>query len=163
MFKRKNSGAVLVETAFILPLLLLLIFGIIEVYRMRIAERFVDNVATSIAVDLSSRREQDQEKIIDIIEDIIKRCNAENSIRIMNDSEINSRFTWNIGLHGVHSEFIKDNLKADSSDLSFDRGDMIMVTCNFKYEFITQLTKMAFMGGKNKDLTITKKHFIKCL
>lgn len=162
MLKRENSGAVLVETAFILPLLLLLIFGIIEVYRMRIAERFVDNVATSIAVDLSSRREQDQEKIIGIIEDIIKRCNAENSIRIMNDSEINSRFTWNIGLHGVHNTF-RENLKADDSDSSFDRGDMIMVTCNFKYEFITQLTKMAFMGGKNKDLTITKKHFIKCL
>ena len=157
MFKRKNSGAVLVETAFILPLLLLLIFGIIEVYRMRIAERFVDNVATSIAVDLSSRRQQDDT----IIKNIIKRCNAENSIRIMNDSEIDSRFHYSIGLQGSHNTAIK--MEADTGDSSYDRRDMIMVTCNFKYEFITQLTKMAFMGGKNKDLTITKQHFIKCL
>ena len=157
MLRRKNSGVVLVETAIILPLLLLLLFGIFEVYRMRVAEKFVDNVATSIAVDLSSRRVKNDK----VIENIIKSHNAENAIRLMNDSEIKTRFSCNIGLQSKHEYALE--IKADAGDTSYDVGDMIIVECSFKYEFLTQLTKSAFMGKKEGPLVITKRHFIKCL
>lgn len=157
MFRRKNSGAVLIETAIILPLLLILLFGIFEVYRMRVAEKFVDNVATSIAVDLSSRRAKNE----DVIRKIIETHNAENAIRLMNDSEIKTRFSCNIGLQSKHDSALK--IEADTDDTTYDLGDMIIVECTFNYEFLTQITKSAFMGKKEGPLVITKRHFIKCL
>ena len=153
--KNKNKGAVLIETALLLPMFLLLIFGIFEVYRIKVAERMLDTVSISIANEFAASGTMTSTRALEII----KRCNKENTLKLMSEEEITTRIKCNIDIYTNHADALNstanitwsENIVDISSD-SLARGDTVAVTCLFKYNFLTKLTQEAFTGAsKGKD------------
>ena len=168
--KKQKRGAILIEAAFVLPLFFLLIFGIFEAYRMKVAEKLADTVSMNVVTDVTSRRSISSSQI----EKIIETCNDEMDIRLLSNAQIDSRVRCSVEIYKNH-----DTAKASSipttwptsqgkvqyidGATSLQSGYTVAVTAFIKYEFLTQLTKSAFTGNsKDVNFYIRKRHFMKC-
>lgn len=172
LVKQKHKGVVLIESAFIFPLFFFLIFGIFEVYRMKVADRLVESVATNVAIEFSSRGTADKSDI----ENIIRKCNQETSIRLVSDADMSSKIRCVVDVFVDHEQAKKKSQEAPTwpskqgaitgASSGIKRGSTIVVTCCYKYEFTSALTRRIFMGNtlggaSSGFLLIARRNFIK--
>lgn len=175
LLKQNHKGVVLIEAAFIFPLFFFLMFGIFEVYRMKVADRLVESVATNVAIEFSSRGTVDRSDI----EDTIRKCNQENSIRLISDADMNSKIRCIVDVFDDHEQAKKKSQETptwpsrqgaiNGASGGVKRGSTIVVTCCYKYEFTSALTRGIFMKGAREGnptgsdnfLLIARRHFIK--
>lgn len=172
VIRNKNKGAVLIEAAFLLPMFFLVIFGIFEVYRMKVAERLLDTISISIANEFAASGDISTNRALQII----KRCNQENTMKLMSENDLETRIKCNIDVYDDHNEALTSVPNStwigldvvtvthhSSSGQQVDRGDTVAVTCLFKYNHLAKLTQKAFSDTNSSDneQIMQRRHFAK--
>ena len=175
--RNKNKGAVLIEAAFLLPMFFLVIFGIFEVYRMKVAERLLDTISISIANEFAVSGDISTARALQII----KRCNKENTMNIIPERDLEKMVKCNIDVYDDHNKALTSppnsawiDVDGDgvieivtvtyhsSSGQKVNRGDMVAVTCLLKYNHLMKLTQKAFSGkSSSKKPIMQRRHFAK--
>ena len=168
--KKPKSGVVIIEAAFVLPLFFLLMFGILEAYRMKVAERLVDTVAMNAVTDVASSATVSKKRL----ENIIKTCHGEMGISLFPISKLDANVRCGIEVYKNHETakassipvnwpIAQGNVKYYDGATGLKRGYTVAVTAFIKYEFLTELTKSAYIGRfNNNPFYIRKRHFMKC-
>lgn len=165
--KCKNSGAVLIESVFVIPMTLMLIFGFIEVNRWRTAQRVLDSMSVNVAnemvaYDLSKAR----------IKKIIDNCISSGNMNIVSNLKNysnqlkyyidvyneeykvsnNPAITWNREDGGIefHNPTSNGSSKSEYGNSAIKRGSVIVVTFVYKFKFLSEFTRLLFLGTYDK-------------
>lgn len=162
--KAKNSGAVLIESVFVIPMALMLIFGFIEVNRWRTTQRVLDSMSLNVAnemvaYDLSKTR----------IKKIINNCINSGNLNIVSNMKDysnqlkyyidvyndeykvshNPAITWNRenAVIEYHNQTSRGSSKNENKTIK--RGSVIVVTFVYKFKFLSEFTRLIFLGKYN--------------
>ncbi len=166
-FKNKNNGTTLVEFAFILPMLVTIIFGILEAYRLKVAEKLTENVAMHVATEFAFSETISANRI----RQIIKNCHDEGDMLLFDNNAIDDNLLCSISVYSKHDDAKNSNITTWPNEqgvitLSIQdknlKGCTVVAYAFLKYKFLTTLTKAVFTGSSNGDFIIRKKKFTKC-
>ena len=167
--KKAQKGAILIEAAFTLPLFFLLVLGIFEAHRLKVAERLVNVVALNVVSEVTARGVVNATKITNIINE----CHSEMDMSFFKASDANNRLRCLIEVYKNH-----DTAKASSvstswptsqgqiaykdSTKSIESGYTIAVTAVFKFEFLSKMTQAAYARRTDSSpFYVRKRHFMK--
>lgn len=173
----KNRGAVIIESVVVIPLLFLLILGLFEVNRIRSTQRILDSLAINVATEISSYP-INETKIKSIIERHLKPSHMNivlnlksgdaikyyinfytndytgNSSPIYANNIINGSIIKNNDTDSDGNEQIAnyDGDRINTTSSMIERGNDIVVTFCYKFDFLCALTCLAFTGSRDKPL-----------
>lgn len=159
--KNNNVGAVLIESVFVIPMVLLLIFGFIEINRLRTAQRILDSLALNLANEMATF-DVTQTRVKKIIESnlisgslsIVSNLknyssNLKYYIDVYNTGynvNVNPAISWN----RINGDILFNN-DEEKSNMRIKRGAVIIVTFVYKFKFLSDFTRLAFKGKKSKN------------
>lgn len=142
----KRRGTAIMEAALCIPILLYLIFFIIETIRIGICQATVDNIAVKLAFEYSGKKSTSN------FEKIIKRSLSPG----VSSKNVYCRIYLSSDLNTLLSENkLSENPSVDSEnnisppDDSPTSGCAFVITVSYKFPFSSALIGKLFAGGKN--------------
>lgn len=149
---KKKKGAVIIEAALCLPVILYLIFFMIELIRMGAYQVAVDDMALRLAFEYSGSKnasnfdtviEKAKPSFFKSMSDIHCRIYiAENLNTLINSNKVYEDPPWSSSSPSIRN--IPEGANFDTSS-----GCAVMVTVSYKFPFSSSFIEKLFAGGKN--------------
>lgn len=149
---QKKKGAIIVEAALCIPVILYLIFFMIELIRIGVYQVAVDHMALQLAFEYSGLKSASNfETVIESAKPSFFKSMSGIHYRIyvaaslsdlVNSDKMYEDPTWSSSPESIRN--IPENPKFDASS-----GCAIMVTVSYKFPFSSSFIEKLFAGGKN--------------